>query len=108
MFKNFGGGNMQNLMRQAQKMQEGMQTKLKEADEKLEETIITTTAGGGMVEVNITGNKKITSLKLNKEVVDPDDVEMLEDLIIASVNDAIEKAVNLEKELKDGIHGGMF
>lgn len=108
MFKNFGGGNMKNLMRQAQKMQENMQTQLQEADEKLESSTITTTAGGGMVEVNINGNKKITSIKINKEVVDPTDVEMLEDLIIASVNDAITKAVELEKELKDGITGGLL
>ncbi len=108
MYKNFGGGNMQNLMRQAQKMQEDMQNKLKNADEELAKTTITTTAGGGMVEVNMTGNKKITSIKISKEVVDPEDIEMLEDLIIAGVNDAIIKATELEKTKKDGITGGLF
>ncbi len=109
MFKNFGmgGGNMQNLMRQAQKMQEEMLKKQQEADEKLENTVLTATSGGGMVTVEITGSKKITGIKIKPEAVDPDDVEMLEDMIIASVNEAIKKADELEKELKPNLLGGM-
>ena len=110
MFKNFGGmggGNMQNLMRKAQKMQEEMLRKQQEADEKLENTVLTASSGGGMVTVEITGNKKITSVKIKPEAVDPDDVEMLEDMVLACVNEAISKADELEKELKPNLLGGM-
>ncbi len=104
----FGGGNMQNLMRQAQKMQEDMQNKMKEADEELENTSLSATAGGGMVEVTILGNKKITGISIKPEVIDPEDPEMLEDLIIAATNEAIQKADELEKKLKGNITGGLF
>ena len=105
----FGGGNMQNLMRQAQKMQEQMQRQLAEADEKLKNTTLTATSGGGMVEVSITGDKRVTGVTIKPEVVDPDDIEMLQDLVVAATNEAIGKAVALEKELKGGtIPGGMF
>lgn len=101
----FGGGNMQNLMRQAQKMQEELQAQNAKAEEELENTTLSATAGGGMVEVSITGKKKIVGVKINPNVVDPDDVEMLEDLIVAATNEAIEKANELEKELKPSIPG---
>ena len=104
----FGGGNMQNLMRQAQKMQEEMQNKMKEADEELENTSLSATAGGGMVEVTILGNKKITGISIKPEVIDSEDPEMLEDLIIAATNEAIQKADELEKKLKGNITGGLF
>ena len=106
----FKGGNngMQNLMRQAQKMQEEMQNKMREADEKLAETTLTATSGGGMVEVSILGNKTITGIKINPSVVDPDDVEMLEDLVVAATNEAIKKAEELEKSLKGDITGGLL
>ncbi len=107
MFKGFGGGNMQNLMRQAQKMQEDMQKQQKEADEKLEQTFLSASAGGGVVQVEITGTKKITSIKIKPEAVDPQDVEMLEDMIVAGVNEAIAKADALEKELKPDVLGGL-
>lgn len=102
-----GGGNMQNLMRQAQKMQEEMMKEQKEAEEKLANTVLTASSGGGMVTVEITGDKKITAVKIKPEAVDPDDVEMLEDMIQACVNEAITKANELEKELKPNILGGM-
>ena len=102
-----GGGNMQNLMRQAQKMQEEMMKQQKEAEEKLANTVLTASSGGGMVTVEITGDKKITAVKIKPEAVDPDDVEMLEDMIQACVNEAITKANELEKELKPNILGGM-
>ena len=78
-------GNMANLMKQAQKMQKQME----EAQANLESQEFTTTAGGGAVEVTITGKKEITKVKIDEEVVDPDDIEMLEDLIMAAVNEAI-------------------
>ena len=108
----FGGGNMniQNLMKQAQKMQSDMQEKMAKADEELANTTLTATAGGGMVEVSILGNKEITAIKIKPEAVDPDDVEMLEDMILAATNDAIKKADALEKELKGntGLPEGLF
>ena len=102
-----GGGNMQNLMRQAQKMQEEMMKQQKEAEEKLANTLLTASICGGMVTVEITGDKKITAVKIKPEAVDPDDVEMLEDMVQACVNEAITKANELEKELKPNILGGM-
>lgn len=104
----FGGGNMQNLMRQAEKMQKDMQRKMEEADEELANTTITTTAGGGMVEVQMRGNKEIVAIKIKPEVVDSDDVEMLEDLITAAMTEAISKATALEGKLKEGLNGGLF
>lgn len=104
----FGGGmNMQSLMKQAQKMQAEMQAKMEQAQEELENTTFTGTSGGGMVEVTCTGTKQITGVKIKPEIVDPDDIEMLEDLIIASVNDALAQADKLEKSLK-GDNAGMM
>ena len=104
----FGGGNMQNLMRQAQKMQEEMQNKMREADEKLADTTLTATSGGGMVEVSILGNKTITGIKINPAAVDPEDVEMLEDLIMAALNEANGKADEMASSLKGDNFGGLF
>ncbi len=101
----FGGANMQNLMRQAQKMQEELQAKAAKAEEELANTTLTATSGGGMVEVSILGNKKITGITIKPEVVDPDDIEMLQDLIVAATNEAIAKADELEKQLKPSVPG---
>ena len=104
----FGGGmNMQSLMRQAQKMQQEMQDKMEKAQEELESTVLTGTSGGGMVEVECTALKKITSIKVKPEIVDPDDIEMLEDLVVAAVNDALTKADELEKSLKGDMPAGV-
>ena len=104
----FGGGmNMQQLMKQAQRMQSEMQEKMEKAQEELENTTLTGTSGGGMVEVTCTGTKKITGVKFKPEIVDPDDIEMLEDLILAAVNDALSKADELEKSLKGDMPGGL-
>ena len=84
----FGGGGMQNLMKQAQQMQQ----KLAEAQQQLEETEIVGSASGGMVQVTVNGKKTILSVSVKPEACDPDDVEMLEDLIMAAVNDAYQKA----------------
>lgn len=82
-----GGGpqNMNAMIRQAQKMQEDMKKK----QEELEQMVFTTTSGGGMVEVVITGKKEIKSISLKPEIVDPEDIEMLQDLMVAAVNEAI-------------------
>ena len=93
-FGGFGGGNMQSLMRQAQKMQEDMQRARREIDE----TEFTARSGGGMVEVVMLGNKTLKAVKIKEEVVDPDDVEILEDLIVSAFNDAISQIERVEKE----------
>ena len=94
-FGGFGGGmNMQQMMKQAQKMQEQMQR----AQEELEETEVEGTAGGELVTVTMNGKKKMLAVSIKPEAVDPDDVEMLEDLIIAAYNDAYEQAEELERE----------
>ena len=105
----FGGGmpaNMNNLMKQAQKMQRQMEEKAKELEEKEWEG----TAGGGAVSVKVSGKKEITSVKLSEEVVDPDDIEMLEDLIVAATNQAFrqmeEDSAAAMAKLTGGMGGG--
>ena len=85
--KGMGGGpqNMQSMIKQAQKMQEDMER----VQAELEEEITEVTAGGGAVKIEIKGNREILSIKLDEDVVDPDDIETLEDLIVAAVNEAI-------------------
>lgn len=95
-FPNMGGANMQQLMRQAQKMQQDMQRKQAE----IEAQEFTATAGGGMVTAVVTGARELVSLTIAPECVDPDDVEMLQDLVTAAVNEALRTAAETyEKEL---------
>ncbi len=96
-------GNMNNLMKQAQRMQKQME----EAQKKLEEEQVTAAAGGGAVEVTVTGKKEVVKVKLDPEAVDPDDVEMLEDLIMAAVNEAMRKADELSSASMSQIAGGL-
>ena len=100
-------GNMANLMKQAQKMQRQMEEQAKEMETKE----FTATAGGGAVEATVSGTKKVLSLKLDEEAVDPDDVEMLEDLIVAALNEALEKvdaeSSSAMSKLTGGMGGGM-
>ena len=98
-----GMGNMQQMLRQAQKMQEAMAEKQAE----LEEKEYTTTAGGGVVEVTINGKKEITALNLKPEIVDPDDVEMLQDLVMAAVNEAIRTVEEISSAEMNKITGSM-
>ncbi len=94
-FGGFGGmGNMQQLMKQAQKMQQELQ----EAQESLKELEVTGTSGGGLVEVTMTCEKQLSAIKIKPEAVDPEDVEMLEDLIVAAFNDASGKADAIKEE----------
>ena len=90
----FGGANLSQLMKQAQKMQED----LANAKEELFSTEFKATAGGGMVEVVMMGDKTLKSIKFKPEIVDPDDVEMLEDLTAAAINDAINQISKAESE----------
>lgn len=103
-FNGFGGANMQNLLKQAQKMQEQMQ----QDREELENTTFYANAGGGMVEVEMNGKRELTAIKIKPEVVDPEDIEMLEDLIMASINDANRQIDEKIAEITPSIPGGMF
>ncbi|MGN1042539.1 MAG: YbaB/EbfC family nucleoid-associated protein [Christensenellales bacterium] len=99
----FGGGNMAQLMRQAQKMQQDIQA----AQEELADTEVVATSGGGMIEVVMTCDRKLSSIKIDPAAVDPDDVEMLEDMIVAGINEAM-KLVDEENERVMGpLTGGM-
>ncbi len=102
-FGGFGGGNMQQLMRQAQKMQQDMQRARAELDERE----FTSSVGGGMVELTMLGNKTVKSLSIKPEVIDPDDKEMLEDLIVSAFNDVIAKIEIAEKETMPSMPGMM-
>ena len=96
-------GNMNNLMKQAQKMQKQMEDSNKE----LETKEFTATAGGGAVEVTVSGKKEVTKVKLSEEVVDPDDIEMLEDLILAATNEALRKMEDATQSQMSKITGGL-
>ena len=96
-------GNMNNLMKQAQKMQRQME----ETTKALEEKEVSATAGGGAVEVTVSGKKEITKIKLSQEVVDPDDIEMLEDLIMAATNEALRKVEDASQQNMSKITGGL-
>ena len=98
-----GGGNMQQLMRQAQKIQQDMQKKQAE----LNASTFTAQAGGGMVTVTVYGTKELKSIELKPEVVDPDDIEMLQDLIVAGVNAAIKEASETVEREMSKLTGGM-
>lgn len=98
-----GGGNMQALMRQAQKMQE----EALKAQEEIDETDVEGVSGGGMVKVVLKGNKNPVSINIDPSVVDPDDIEMLEDLIVAALSDAANNADKLKNE-KMGRFGGLM
>ena len=96
-------GNMNNLMKQAQKMQKQME----ETTKQLQETDYEGTAGGGVVKVVVSGNKVVKSVSLAEEVVDPDDIEMLEDLIVAATNEAL-RAMEDDAQAKMGrLTGGL-
>lgn len=96
-------GNMNNLMKQAQRMQRQMEAAQKE----LEDKEFKAAAGGGAVEVVATGKKELKSVKLSEEVVDPDDIEMLQDLIVAAVNEVFRQIEEESEKSMSGISGGM-
>ena len=112
MARGFGGGmppNMNQLMKQAQKMQQQMEA----AQAALAEKEMDVTAGGGVITITITGKKEIKSIKIDPEAIDPDDVEMLEDLLTSAVNQAlrqVEEMSNAEmgKFMPAGMPGGLF
>ncbi len=103
-----GGGNMNNMMKQMQKMQK----KMMKAQEELYDMTFESSAGGGMVKVVANGKKEITDVQISEEVVDPDDVDMLQDLIITATNDVIkqvdDKTNDTMGQFTKGMPGGMF
>ena len=110
MSKGFGGGagfgglgDMNKLMKQAQKMQQDML----DAQGKLEEIRVEATSGGGMVKAIVTGKGKLVDLEIKPEAVDPDDVEMLQDLIITAIREAEDKAEETQTEIMKGVPGGI-
>ena len=92
-------GNMNNLMKQAQRMQRQMEEKQKEQ--------YSASAGGGAVTVTVSGKKEVLSVKLSEEVVDPDDIEMLEDLIVAATNEAFRQAEEDSSQMMSQLTGGL-
>ncbi len=98
-----GPGNMQSMLKQAQKMQEDMAV----AQAELEATEYSAASGGGMVEATVNGKHEVLSVKINPDVVDPEDVEMLEDLVLAAVNEAIRNAAADSEAKMGAITGGM-
>ena len=96
-------GNMNNLMKQAQRMQRQMEEKTKEMEEKTYEG----SAGGGAVTVCVSGKKEVISVKLAEEVVDPGDIEMLEDLIVAATNEALRMMEKESSQVMESLAGGL-
>ena len=102
-FPGMGGANMQQLMRQAQKMQQDMLRK----QEELQSREFTSTSGGGMVTATVTGAKELANLTISPDCVDPDDVEMLQDLVLAAVNGALHEALETTEREMGKLTGGM-
>lgn len=102
-FPGMGGGNMNNMMKQVQKMQEEMLKAQEEAEEKIYDVSV----GGGAVKVTITGKKEITAIELQESVVDPEDIEMLQDLLISAVNEAFRKADEAMNDQMGKLTGGL-
>ncbi len=101
--QNFGMPNMQQMMKQAQKMQKQME----EVQAKLDDMTVTATVGGGMVEVVASGKKEVKSISIKEDVVDPEDIETLEDLVLAAVNEALRQADELNQQEMSKVTGGL-
>ena len=98
-----GGGNMQNMIKQAQQMQQ----RVMEAQQKVAESEVTSTAGGGVVKLTMTGDMRVKDIELDPQIVDPDDVEMLQDLMVAAFNDCAQRVDALKEEIMGQAAGGM-
>lgn len=97
------GGNMNQMMKQAQKLQ----AKMAKMQEEVAQKTVEATAGGGMIKVVANGKQQILSINIEKEVVDPEDVEMLQDLVLAAVNDALNKSQEMVSSAMGKITGGL-
>lgn len=98
-----GGGNMQQLMRQAQKMQQQMM----EAQEALDERVYEASAGGGMVTAKVSGKRELLALTIDPQAVDPEDVELLQDMVLAAVNEALRTGEETREREMSKFGGGM-
>lgn len=98
-----GGANMNNMMKQVKKMQEQME----KAQQDIEEKEFESTSGGGVVSATVNGKKEVIAIKIDPDVIDPEDVEMLEDLIIAAINDAMKKADEYSGQTMGKLTGGL-
>lgn len=98
-----GGGNMNNMLKQAQKMQQEMER----IQQELEQRVVEATSGGGAVSVTVTGKKEVKAVKISPDAIDPDDVEMLEDLLLVAVNDALSKADEMMTSEMGKLTGGI-
>ena len=98
-----GGANMNNMMKQVKKMQEQME----KAQQDIEEKEFESTSGGGVVSATVNGKKEVLAIKIDPDVIDPEDSEMLEDLIIAAINDAMKKADEYSGETMGKLTGGL-
>jgi len=98
-----GGMNQMQMMKQAQKMQQD----LLKMQEELEQATYTATAGGGVVTATVSGKRELTGLEIKPEAVDPDDVEMLQDMVIAAVNEALRKAEDTANSNMSRLTGGL-
>ena len=96
-------GNMNNLMKQAQRMQRQME----ESQKELESKEFTAKAGGGAVEATVSGKKELMGIKIDPDAVDPEDVEMLQDMIVAAVNEAMKQADEASNSAMSKLTGGM-
>ena len=102
-FGGMGGMNQMQMMKQAQKMQE----ELLRMQEELEQTVYTATAGGGVVTASVSGTRELTALEIDPDAVDPEDVEMLQDMVIAAVNEALRKAEDAANANMSRLTGGL-
>ncbi len=98
-----GGMNQGNMMKKIQQMQEDMQN----AQAEVENSEFTATAGGGAVEVTVSGSHEVRSIKMQPDIVDPDDIEMLEDMLIAALNESIKKANDAMEQGIERAKGGL-
>ncbi|HSQ88965.1 YbaB/EbfC family nucleoid-associated protein [Romboutsia sp.] len=105
--KGFGGGmmpgNMNNILKQAQKMQENMQ----KMQQELEAKEVEASVGGGAVTVKVNGKKEVVDITIKPEVVDPDDIEMLQDLVLSAVNEALRSVDDMQASQMSKVTGGM-
>ena len=102
-----GFGNLGELMKQAQKQAQKMQEKMEVVQQSLKERVVEASSGGGMVTVQMNGKQELLSIKIDPEVVNPNDVQMLEDLIFAAVSQAIKKSQDLYQEEINKATGGL-
>lgn len=102
-----GFGNMAEMMKQMQKQAQKMQKQMEDTQRDLKERVIEATSGGGMVTVHMNGKQEILSIKIDPEVVDPEDVQMLEDLILSAVSQALKKSQELYQSEMGKLTGGM-